>query len=234
MRQVPHYLIIGSGRVAAHIQHYFSLLSVPYSSWHRTQSHSLLDEKIPSATHILLLINDGAIETFIDEHLQHSSALKIHFSGSLVTDLAYGAHPLMTFAQQLYELPTYQAIPFVLDDNAPAFDELFPGLPNQHTRLRTSLKAKYHALCVMSGNFTCLLWQKFFNTLENEFNIPRTIAHPFLQQQMQNLMMQPQAALTGPLVRNDKMTIEKNIAALTSDPFQDVYKSFLACYQRMT
>ena len=66
----------------------------------------------------------------------------------------------------------------------------------------------------MSGNFSCLLWQKFFASLEHEFNLPPAIAFPYLIQQMNNLLHDPQAALTGPLVRNDKDTIEKNLAAL--------------------
>jgi predicted short-subunit dehydrogenase-like oxidoreductase (DUF2520 family) len=233
MGQVPHYLIIGNGRVATHIQHYFSFLSLSYSSWNRSQSHALLDQELIRATHVLLLVSDHAIQPFIETYLKKSSALLIHFSGSLVIDKAFGAHPLMTFSHRLYDLSKYQMIPFVLDDDAPSFEILLPGLPNSHVRLHKSLKPKYHAMCVMSGNFSCLLWQKLFNTLETEFNLPPAIANHFLQQQMQNLITDPQTALTGPLVRGDTITIENNIAALTLDPFQEVYKSFIACYENM-
>ncbi|MCW5584207.1 MAG: DUF2520 domain-containing protein, partial [Gammaproteobacteria bacterium] len=153
MRQVPHYLIIGNGRAARHVQYYFSQLQLSYSSWSRYQPYAQLSCALDRATHVLLLISDNAIEHFIQEHLQNSQSIHIHFSGSLVTNNAYGAHPLMTFNESLYDLQHYQAIPFVLDHDAAPFEELLPGLPNQHVRLHKSLKPKYHALCVLSGNF---------------------------------------------------------------------------------
>jgi len=164
--------------------------------------------------------------------LQHTKSMRVHFSGSLVTEQANGAHPLMTFSDTLYDLEHYQAIPFVLDHDAAEFSELLPGLPNQFARLHKSLKPKYHALCVLSGNFSCMLWQKLFQTLEQEFNIPQSVAFPYLYQQTQNLLMNPQTALTGPLVRGDNITIKKNLAALETDSFQAVYTSFISSYQQ--
>jgi predicted short-subunit dehydrogenase-like oxidoreductase (DUF2520 family) len=231
MRQVPHYLVIGNGRVARHFQHYFSLLNISFSNWHRQQSLSKLNEDIKSASHILLLISDKGIDDFIETNLKNTQSLLIHFSGSFTTPLAIGTHPLMTFSENLYSLQQYQTIPFVIDQDAPEFTELFPDLPNQHVRLRKELKAKYHALCVLSGNFSCMLWQKLFSSLATEFNFPPEIAQPYLLQQTQNILTNPKTALTGPLVRNDFQTIQKNLAALDGDPFQEVYKSFVKCYE---
>lgn len=232
MRQVPQYLLIGNGRVARHFQHYFSLLKLPFTTWHRRESHDKLRLFLSHASHILLLISDDAIEGFIAEHIKNSNSLCIHFSGSLISDHAYGAHPLTTFSEDLYDTDQYHAIPFILDEDAPAFELLLPGLPNQHARLPKSLKAKYHALCVLSGNFSCMLWQKLFSVFETEFHFPPSIAFPYLLQQTKNLISNNKTALTGPLVRNDVNTIEKNIAALHFDPFQEIYKSFISCYQQ--
>ncbi len=33
MRQVPNYLIIGSGRIARHFSYYLQLLQLPYRQW---------------------------------------------------------------------------------------------------------------------------------------------------------------------------------------------------------
>lgn len=233
MGQVPHYLLIGKGRVARHFQHFLSLLSLPFSTWHRGERYLQLDEQLKKASHVLLLINDDAIEDFSAKYLTNTSALRIHFSGSLVSDTIIGAHPLMSFSRTLYTLEQYQSIPFVIDHDAPDFEHLLPGLLNQHIRLHKSKKPKYHALCVMSGNFSCMLWQKFFASLEHEFNIPRTLCFPYLFQQTQNLFNQHESALTGPLVRNDVKTIENNLKALAHDPFQEVYQSFISCYQQM-
>jgi predicted short-subunit dehydrogenase-like oxidoreductase (DUF2520 family) len=86
---------------------------------------------------------------------------------------------------------------------------------------------------VLSGNFSCLLWQKFFSSLEQEYHIPHAIAYPYLIQTMQNLLSHPSSALTGPLARGDTETIEKNKKALYLDPFQEVYQSFITCYQQV-
>ncbi len=232
MRQVPQYLLIGNGRVACHFRHYFSLLHLPYLTWHRAESSEKLFIKLQQSTHILYLINDQAIDDFIKKNT-HVDKLHIHFSGSLVSPLAFGAHPLMTFSHDLYTLAQYQAIPFVLDQDAPAFHELLPGLANPHVRLQPSLKARYHALCVLSGNFSCMLWQKLMVSIEKEFNLPVEIVHPYLQQQMQNLLTNAETALSGPLVRNDTQTLTNNLMALDNDPFQQVYQSFVRCYEEM-
>ncbi len=130
-KQVPKYLLIGNGRVATHFSHYFSLLQIPFETWSRKNSSiDHLVQQAQRASCILLLINDRSIENFIAEYLQNTSATLIHFSGSLLTEKAYGTHPLMTFNENLYELEEYTTIPFIIDHNAPDFKELFPS-PSQ-------------------------------------------------------------------------------------------------------
>ncbi len=233
MRQVPHFLLIGNGRVATHFCHYFSLLSLSFDHWHRKVSLTQLHQHLEKTTHILLLIHDDAIEEFITTHLSSSSATCIHFSGSLSTEKAFGAHPLMTFNDALYDLHHYTSIPFVVDDHAPDFADLLPGLPNPSARLPTALKAKYHAFCVLSGNFSCLLWQQFFSHLEKNFQIPADIAHPYLLQLTRNLITNSATAFTGPLQRRDKKTIQKNLAALKDDPAQLIYQQFIDYYDAL-
>ena len=231
MRQVPNYLIIGNGRVARHLCRYFTLLKIKkYSCWDRSQPLERLHELAASATHLLVAIKDSAIEPFIDEHLGHYAAKKIHFSGSLVTKKAYGAHPLMTFGPKMYDLEKYLAIPFVIDAKAPPFRDLFPGLHNPHVRLNPAQKAKYHALCVMAGNFSCLLWQKLFDSLHSEFGIRPHTADMYLRQQTENLLADYKTALTGPLARGDQETLKRNLKALEGDPFQAVYQAFVKAH----
>ncbi len=234
MRQVPHYLIIGNGRLARHFSHYLTLLRIAHESWHRTLPLAHLTDAAKLSTHSLLLISDQAIEPFLEDHAGILPAITVHCSGSLVTQKAYGAHPLTTFtANSLYELQQYKNIPFILDEDAPPFEELLPGLPNHHVRLKKIFKEKYHALCVLAGNFSCLLWKKLFDDFESQLNLSPNIAHVFLRQLTENLIHNPKSALTGPLVRKDQATIEKNIAALKEDPFGDVYESFVSCFKKI-
>lgn len=232
MRQVPYYLIIGDGRIARHFQYYLSLLHLPFVTWNRKQPLEYLHYYLKDVSHILILISDQAIENITQKYLQNSDAIRIHFSGSLVTTHAYGAHPLMTFNNKLYTLEEYKAIPFIIDDDVPDWKTLLPGIPNTYVRLDKSQKSKYHALCVLSGNFSCILWQKLFNSFEQEFDLPKSLTFPYLLRQTQNLIDDSRSALTGPLVRNDEATINTHLTALNADPFQEIYKSFVACYQK--
>src|SRR5690606_28613835 len=89
----PRYLIIGNGRVARHFEHYFTLLRIPTQSWSRKQNTiEELQELYFSADITLVLISDSQIEEFISAHPFLQSKPIVHFSGSLSTPLAFGAH----------------------------------------------------------------------------------------------------------------------------------------------
>lgn len=231
MRQVPKYLLVGNGRVARHMACYFDFLGISYTQWHRGMSEDMLAAHAHAASHILLLIRDDAIADFAQFHLSGIDALKVHFSGVLNVNGVYGAHPLMTFGPDLYTREKYETIPFVVEQGAPAFADLLPGLPNAHAVIAAKDKAKYHALCAMAGNFSCLLWQKLMHDFEHEFGLPAQTAQAFLRQQTENLLADYQSALTGPLMRGDNATLSKHMHALKDDPFGEVYQSFINAYR---
>lgn len=233
MRQVPcNYLVIGNGRLAKHICYYFDLLRIPYQQWFR-QSPISLDSIIAPSTHVLLIISDSAIDSFIE---QHSALLGtkniVHFSGCHVSARAWSAHPLMTFPETLYTSEFYPTIPFIIEQEGPTFTELLPGLPNPHGAISQNNKAYYHSLCVMANNFTTILWQKLFGDFETKFSLPAVIAMPMLQKTAANLTQDYTTALTGPLKRGDTRTLEKNILALKSanDPFEHIFTAFSQLY----
>jgi predicted short-subunit dehydrogenase-like oxidoreductase (DUF2520 family) len=221
------YTIIGNGRLAQHFIYYFNALDLPFNHWYRS-AHTSLAECLAQSSHVLLLISDKQIEPFIIEN--HKLLQKhhiIHCSGAHISAFAYSAHPLMTFNAELYTLEEYHQVPFILEKEGLSFAELLPGLPNPHAYIPRSEKPYYHAICVMANNFTTLLWQKFFSEFQERFHLPENIAMPLLTRTFQNLQHDHQAALTGPLIRNDLQTIEKNLHALTEDDFYDVYRAFL-------
>ncbi|HSW71212.1 MAG TPA: DUF2520 domain-containing protein [Gammaproteobacteria bacterium] len=231
MRQVPPYLVIGSGRVARHFQCYLSYLGLPFKLWSRQSSIQDLVALSETCSPLLLLISDQAIAKFVDTHPFLKKKKLVHFSGCLSLPDIPSAHPLMCFTSEIYTLQTYQAIPFIISESGPDFSELLPGLSNQAYRISEHLRPYYHALCVLGGNFTALLWQKCFKEFENRFQLPRQILHPYLQQAMQNLLSDSEQALTGPLVRHDQTTLEANLQALKNDAFQKVYQAFVEAYQ---
>ncbi len=237
MRQVPTYLIIGNGQMATHVSYYFNFLKLPYQQWYRAKnSIQQLQSCLSHATHILILINDDAIEPFITEHLSDQTTTKlIHFSAALKTTSAYSAHPLFSFSDATaYTLETYQSIPFIISDCSPEFSQLLPGLTNPHYRIEASMRQYYHTMCVLSNNFTVLLWEKFFREMTQRFAIAKKDLMPFLSKTFENIAQYPKLKLTGPLARDDQQTLKNNLKSLDQDGFYPIFKSFMSAYQENT
>ncbi len=253
--------IIGNGKVARHMIRYFESVGQPYTHWFRQQSgassaHSsikpsklarcktkltavfgnraknTLATTITNADTVLLLIADDQIEPFIHTNPIIKHKTLVHFSGSLHTEHALGCHPLMTFADTEYTLEQYQAIPFVVDEGV-VFKQLFPLLNNPVYHLKAAHKAHYHALCVMAGNFTQMLWQGIASELQS-IDLPSTVMTPYLLQNTINYTENPKQSATGPLVRGDYQTISKHQAALSDHPLGTIYQAFYAWHQQQS
>lgn len=235
-----HYALLGGGRLARHMRHYFSLLDLPCSVWTRdgataTNSHAISDPvkrlraTVEPASHVLLLVSDGAIGEVLRRYpFLHEKTL-VHCSGALSIPGVAGAHPLMTFSHELYTLDQYRRIPFMVDKGH-AFAALLPGLPNPHFAISLEDKPLYHALCVVAGNFSQLLWQAAAERFGG-LGLPAETLFPYLQQSLDNFIRHPESALTGPLSRGDQRTIERNLQSLGGDSLQPVYQAFVRLYQ---
>lgn len=231
MNNPPYsYAIIGNGRLARHLCHYFSLLRLPYTQWYRQLPLAQLQPIIDAASHIIVAISDCAIDSFI-ANMQLTNQLVIHCSGATSSKLAFAAHPLQTFSYELYELEKYQQIPFIVDAEGPEMQILLPGLPNPCYKLPQTQKNHYHALCVMANNFTTLLWQKVFSDFQHHFSINESALYPLLEQTVTNLKNDHLNALTGPLVRGDQLTLQHDLDALARDPYYELFKTFIDTYQ---
>lgn len=229
MRQVPCYTVIGNGKLATHFCHYFSLCNIAFNQWHRSLTSPLSDH-IKTSSHVLLLINDDAIEPFIQDNPALRSKTLIHCSGALTTPLAHSAHPLQTFGQRLYSQSQYERIPFVTESTGPDLRTLIPQLNNPNYSLAAKDKAYYHSLCTMGNNFTTLIWQHIFTQFEQQLDIPSDTLHPLLEQTAQQLLHNHHTALTGPLLRRDTATLNKHKKALMDDPFHGIYQGFIDAY----
>ena len=235
MRQVPAGSdtplgIVGDGRVARHFRQYLQLLGRPVRSWARRSATAAPDDALRECDTVLLLIDDRAITPFVRTWPALADKRLVHCSGALVTAVAEVAHPLMTFGEELYDLDTYRRVPFVLDEGGTPFSVLLPGLPNPSFTIRRADRPLYHALCVLAGNYSTMLWEKLFRELELRFGIPAGAAFPYLARIATNLQQDPFHALTGPLGRGDADTVRANRAALEGDPFLPVYAAFEEAY----
>ena len=219
--KTPTYGLIGRGRVAAHLGRYLELEGLPHLSWHRGMGDA--ETVLGGADVILLAISDDAIAGFPADHPALCDRPMVHFSGSLVVDGIAGLHPLMTFGPELYDLETYRSIPFIAEVGRPGFGDVFPGLGNPSRAIDPELKPLYHALCVLAGNFTTILWSKAMRDFEDRLGLPRELLQPYLQRTAANTLRQGGAALTGSLARGERGTIERDLGGLAGDPFRGVY-----------
>jgi len=220
--------IVGNGLLASHFLHYFQLLSIPFVHWHRSQN-TKLDQVLQNCEIVWVLISDSAIEEFIQHHQDFfKSRVALHASGSLQTSLAYGYHPLMTFSRDLYEAEFYKTIPFIGTCGEPPLKQWIPTMPNSFFQISSQLKGRYHAHCVMSNNFTTILWQNFFSFIQTELGLPKQLADAYLERTLLNLKgANYEQALTGPLKRKDVKTIERNINSLQKDHEKNIYRDFV-------
>ena len=236
-----NYAIVGGGRLARHFSEYFQLLEIPHNCWTRDRrsrfntfdlpgAEQRLKETVGNADRVLLLVADNAITALLKQYPFLHEKYLAHCSGSLSIPGVTGAHPLMTFTDRLYDLDTYQGIPFILEPG-PDFARLFPDLSNPHFVINVEDRARYHAMCVMAGNFSQLMWKGISDRFEQQLDLPATTMWPYLQQVTENFIQSPESALTGPLTRNDRQTIDRNLNSLNGDPLQDLYAAFVNFYQ---
>lgn len=236
-----NYAILGGGRLARHFSRYFELLDVPHQCWARdlrspfntfksADTEYRLRQTLDGADRVLLLVSDHAIADLLAKFPCLGEKQLIHCSGALSIPGVAGAHPLMTFSESLYDLDLYRSIPFVLETGH-KFSELFPSLSNPNFTTDAEDKARYHALCVIAGNFSQLMWKGVLDRFEQQFEWPAGILEPYLKQVTANFIEDPESALTGPLVRNDDKTIERNIDALEGDPLQHIYRAFVKLHR---
>jgi hypothetical protein len=219
---VGSYLIIGSGRLATHLAHYFSLLHVHFEKWNRKDSSLRLQDLLLSKPTVLLAISDSALETFFKNN--NLETLKvIHFSGAYHSENMISCHPLMTFGQDLYSLEVYKKIFFAVT-GIKTLQEAFPFLPNPSFQLQAKDKPLYHALCVLSAAGAQKIWNQSEQMLF-KMGVPDGAFSLYIKQIAENYINSGSQALTGPWARGDEKTISQNLNALSmkSDSLCKVY-----------
>lgn len=219
--------IIGDGRMASHFAAYLKLSGIPFKQWSRKMnSYEDPVEIARGSRAVFLLIRDDAVEPFVEDHRGLREMNPIHFSGSLYLEDIPSIHPLMTFTENLYSLEKYRSIPFIYEKGKVSLKDVLPELPNPSQPMDFQKKSLYHSLCVMSGNFTTMLWQKAFTDFNEKLHIDSEILIPYMEQTIENLKTNWIDALTGPLARKDKETMKRNMHALEGDLYREVYRSF--------
>ena len=234
MNKPNKVLLVGNGRLAQHLVHWNSLVQVPnlIISYAKNEIPEI---EILTADIIWLAVSDSAIESVYLEKIkptlqkaktsERRSPRVVHFSGARHFSELCSAHPLMSFGLELYKPDVYERIHFAVT-GAENLSDLLPGFENSFIHLEPEQKPLYHALCVLAGNFPQMLWaqtQREFKAL----GFPEDAANVYIRQITENFLHNGAAAITGPHVRGDTETIEKNLAALSQLPnLKNIYSAF--------
>jgi 3-methyl-2-oxobutanoate hydroxymethyltransferase len=224
--QAP-YLLVGGGRLARHLGHYFDLLGIAHVGWVREDGLPRLASAAAGARAVLLAIPDDAIGPFAAEHDDLlGPAPRVHFSGARRLPGITGCHPLGSFGDVTFPDELYRSVHFVVQSGGARFGDVFPDLPNPHTRIPAGAEVAYHAAAVVAGNFTALLWRRAAETFER-LGLPPAAWRAYLETVASNVRADPESAVTGPVIRGDTGTIAAHLGELGDDPWGDVYRSFL-------
>ena len=220
-------LLVGNGRLAKHLKYWNQLVQTPNQIlvWNREHSQDLLKNYIQQSSTIWLAISDSAILDFYNQHLADTDKTVVHFSGALHDERLISAHPLMTFANELFDKTVYEKIHFSIT-GTDSLQKALPSFANSFSQVSGENKSLYHALCVLAGNFPQLLWNETLKEFRN-LNIPDSAVETYIQQVSANFIQQKEKALTGPLVRKDLKTIESNLQSLNKKPvLKNIYTNF--------
>ena len=89
MSEKIDYLLVGDGKLACHLEHYFSLLGLNFDTWaRRTDTRKNFNQKAQKANYILLSISDQSIEPFANEYLKEYLRLFSLFRG-LASEISF-------------------------------------------------------------------------------------------------------------------------------------------------
>jgi hypothetical protein len=224
-------LIVGKGKVARLFSSFFERQKIAHTQWSRSQGLAALEEKSSTCTHVLLCLPDKVLTPFVDEHWDFfKNKTLIHFSATHTDARLLGFHPLGAFTLEGSTL--LEEVFFHGPHPESIFREALPVLKNPYKELSAGDMQKYHALCVLGGNYTSLLWKIFFSEIQ-KLGISPEAAISYIQMNSQNVLQNPQSSLTGPLLRGDTPTLEKNIHALSTNPeLAEIYSAFVKTFQK--
>ena len=246
LKQKP--LLLGNGRLAKHLHHYFHLLNLPHKHFEnaRDLDSPELHRKLEGVNAIWILTSDrtiaevkDALKEKIDARNQQSAINSaanhytwIHSSAATEVEGMITLHPLMTFGPELYSLEQYQEIPFAVIAPLQHILQDYFDLPNPSFPIQNEQRALYHAHAVLMSNLPILLWTMASKNAEQSLNLAPETYDPILRQTLNNFIRQREQALTGPIARGDRTTIDKNLNALRDDssPLAQIYETFLSTF----
>ena len=132
---------------------------------------------------------------------------------------------MVSFSTELFSRDFYNNLRWVTSHNI-NISEFLPVSQKKCLFLARTERELYHALCVLAGNIPHLIWNKVEQSFL-DLGIEQEDIYKYVKVSSENYLQH--RAVTGPIVRKDDLTINKNLQVLPAD-YKEIYKSVLGMY----
>jgi len=141
--------------------------------------------------------------------------------------LTASLHPMQSFASKNLKPGAFQEIYFGMEGDAQALSlaqEITQALGAKHLILKPEDKPLYHAASSAASNFLVVLFDiavRLLSEITKSEEEASAMLFPLVQGTLQNVKeFDTSGALTGPIIRGDKITLKKHLEAIQAFPEQ--------------
>ena len=197
-----------------------------------TKAYDTLKQLVIDSDIIAITVTDDQIDSIISEidalNIKTDDKMFFHMSGvqdsvnlSRISSHVFSLHPLKAFPEIIDSYHAFDGIYFSLE----GADEMIRNWINQlditFFEIDKSQKAQYHSAAVIVSNYLVSVIDFGMTQLEL-VGLPKALAQkalwPLVTNTIENIeKMGTKNALTGPIVRGDRETIQKHLDVLNSD-----------------
>lgn len=205
----------------------------------KTKYYETLEEIIKTSDTLFLTVPDGSIYGVYSEIIKSDINGKclVHCSGAISSDVFFGIgdkgakgcsiHPICAVSNKFDGYKALYDAYFTAEGDSEDLVQLLRGCGNNVELISPENKVKYHASAVFASNLVIGLYSLAVGLLQEcglseKFSV-NALANLFLCNSEKFVSDGLVNALTGPVERADKSTIEKHLASLDFDS-REVYR----------
>ena len=236
-------VLIGNGNVAQHlikVLHASSAVSLVQAFARKKESllHLLPENLITSnyndikeADVYIISVSDNAIAE-VSSNLPFTNKLVVHTSGTSELSVLDSKnrkgvfYPLQTFSKD--KEIDFTSIPICLEaeneEDFKTLENVAQTLSQKVFAISSEQRKSLHVAAVFVCNFVNHMYT-IGNQICEENNVPFEVLQPLILETANKIStLKPQAAQTGPALRNDTKTINKHLEFLQESNYQELYK----------
>lgn len=238
------YYLVGNGQLAMawkllFEQYQLELILIEDRApelWHKKITSDQNVSKKPNQKSILFLaVPDTVVFNYSSYLLNNSVSLlirPIHFSGSLFFHNIEGLHPIMTFGDT--SSIDLKNLSFVCDSKNLINDFNKILVKNRFSYIKPNQKELYHTFCSQISNSLPILLEHLWNKMGSYVSLEKSNYEDLVATSIQNWFKNGSKTFSGPLVRNDSITLEKHKSILNKLELSSFYKFIEDSYKEIS